>query len=215
MEQNKYIPCGGCGATNPIDRCIGCFHPFESTPLSEPKTETVTWWNLSEYFTEDWQIMHCRYAKDKCKLDTDLFELNGRWLVKKGGTGRLKLSEVEYMTETPSNLPKEGEPEQVESGSKQEPVIKWMTGEYARLYDQLQANPTKKVPCFVDYDILRNGDPCRDICTIRGEYMEFSARGISYGGIAYSEGDKLVKFLEECERLKVQWLDEGKERGKP
>jgi|ERR1044072_4483433 hypothetical protein len=29
METKKYTPCGGCGATDPIDRCIGCFHPFE------------------------------------------------------------------------------------------------------------------------------------------------------------------------------------------
>jgi hypothetical protein len=24
----KYIPCGGCGADNPIDRCINCRHHF-------------------------------------------------------------------------------------------------------------------------------------------------------------------------------------------
>lgn len=29
MSDKQYIPCGGCGATDPIDRCIGCFHPFE------------------------------------------------------------------------------------------------------------------------------------------------------------------------------------------
>lgn len=24
----KYTPCGGCGADNPNDRCINCFHDF-------------------------------------------------------------------------------------------------------------------------------------------------------------------------------------------
>jgi len=24
----KYIPCGGCGADNPNERCINCFHDF-------------------------------------------------------------------------------------------------------------------------------------------------------------------------------------------
>lgn len=35
--ENKYIPCGGCGATDPKNRCIGCFHPFtdETYPGSE------------------------------------------------------------------------------------------------------------------------------------------------------------------------------------
>jgi hypothetical protein len=28
--EKKYTPCGGCGATEPIQRCIGCFHPFEA-----------------------------------------------------------------------------------------------------------------------------------------------------------------------------------------
>lgn len=26
-----YHHCGGCGATDPIQRCIGCLHPFEYT----------------------------------------------------------------------------------------------------------------------------------------------------------------------------------------
>lgn len=28
MESKQYTPCGGCGAETPIDRCIGCMHPF-------------------------------------------------------------------------------------------------------------------------------------------------------------------------------------------
>jgi hypothetical protein len=29
MENKKqYIPCGGCGAQTPLERCIGCRHPF-------------------------------------------------------------------------------------------------------------------------------------------------------------------------------------------
>jgi hypothetical protein len=98
--EKEYIPCGGCGATEPIQRCIGCFHPFESTPKAEPKIETATWLNLADHFTEDWEIMHCRYADDKRKLDTDLFELSDGWLIKKGGIGKLELHEVEYMAES-------------------------------------------------------------------------------------------------------------------
>lgn len=30
MSEPKYIPCGGCGATWPGQRCIGCMHPFEA-----------------------------------------------------------------------------------------------------------------------------------------------------------------------------------------
>lgn len=26
--ESQYLPCGGCGATKPADRCVGCFHSF-------------------------------------------------------------------------------------------------------------------------------------------------------------------------------------------
>lgn len=92
--------------------------------------------------------------------------------------------------------------------------MRWVTGEYDRLYGQLKAQQERKIPCFVDYNFP--GDttqPCRDICAIRGKQMSFSARGISYGG-AYAllkEENERVVFLKECERLHVEWLDEGKE----
>lgn len=95
MQETKYYPCGGCGADNPMDRCIGCFHPF--VPIETH--EVVTWVNLQHQYTEDWETKHCRYAEDKRKLDTDLFEEKDAGLVKKGGTGRLELHEVEYMVE--------------------------------------------------------------------------------------------------------------------
>lgn len=99
MEKNKYTPCGGCGAESPLERCIGCFHPFEpiATKLS------IEWINLADNYTEDWQIMHCRYASDGRKLDTELFEEKNGGLVKVGGTGRLELNEVEYLIESGSN----------------------------------------------------------------------------------------------------------------
>lgn len=28
IEEFKTTPCGGCGETNPRNRCLGCFHPF-------------------------------------------------------------------------------------------------------------------------------------------------------------------------------------------
>lgn len=57
------------------------------------------WVNLASNYTEDWQIMHCRFAIDKYKLDTDLFEEKDGGLVKKGGTGRVGFREVEYLVE--------------------------------------------------------------------------------------------------------------------
>lgn len=26
--ESQYVPCGGCGASKPADRCVGCFHSF-------------------------------------------------------------------------------------------------------------------------------------------------------------------------------------------
>jgi hypothetical protein len=95
MEQSKYTPCGGCGATDPMQRCIGCFHPF--VPI---KTKcNIEWVNLGSHYTEDWAIMHCRYASDGFKLDTDLFEEKDGGLVKKGGAGRVEFNEVQYLVE--------------------------------------------------------------------------------------------------------------------
>lgn len=28
IDEKKYVPCGGCGAKTPKDRCVGCHHPF-------------------------------------------------------------------------------------------------------------------------------------------------------------------------------------------
>lgn len=98
MSEKKYTPCGGCGATEPIQRCLGCAHPFR--PIETPMTGR--WVNLSENYTEDWEIKYCRFADDKCKLDTDLFEEKNGCLIKKGGTGAVRLSEVEYLIEDES-----------------------------------------------------------------------------------------------------------------
>jgi hypothetical protein len=96
----------------------------------------------------------------------------------------------------------------------------WITGEYDRLYDQLKAEPDRKIVCWVDYewrwkeaDGTTTTEICRDICAIRGDQMEFSSRGHGYGGtMAIFKGeDEKTYFLQECERLHVQWLDEGKE----
>lgn len=31
FNRNSFVSCGGCGATHPNERCIGCFHVFEKT----------------------------------------------------------------------------------------------------------------------------------------------------------------------------------------
>ena len=110
MESKTYTPCGGCGAETPKDRCIGCFHPFE--PFF--RKEFIEWLNLAYNYTEDWQIMHCRYASDGRKLDTDLFEEKDNGLVKIGGTGRLEFKEVEYMVSLPAPNESAGESDAVE-----------------------------------------------------------------------------------------------------
>lgn len=28
----KPVPCGGCGALRPADRCVGCLHDFKPSP---------------------------------------------------------------------------------------------------------------------------------------------------------------------------------------
>lgn len=45
MESNKYTPCGGCGATEPDQRCIGCMHPFTE---EEAKEQATGWRPLLE-----------------------------------------------------------------------------------------------------------------------------------------------------------------------
>lgn len=95
----------------------------------------------------------------------------------------------------------------------QAPGAVWVKGEYSRLYDQLKADPEKQVPCFVDYfwDRDKKKPPLRDVCSVRGETLEFIARGICYGGASswLSEEDKKNDFLDDCERMNVQWLDES------
>jgi hypothetical protein len=77
--EKKYTPCGGCGATDPIQRCIGCFHPFES---AEEKKYPIGGYAPGDYwhkscktceneFTGDkraWQCEDCALA-DKAKFD--------------------------------------------------------------------------------------------------------------------------------------------------
>lgn len=96
----------------------------------------------------------------------------------------------------------------------QHPVsAEWVKGNYDRLYDQLKADVNRRIVCFVDYDGFSRRDgsaPCRDVCTVRGDRMEFLARGIGYGGAEswLDETDKRVAFLKDCVRLNVEWLDE-------
>ena len=57
--------------------------------------------NNSIFENEDWEFNHYRYASDKVKLDTYLFEVKDGYLQKKGGTGILPFNEVEVLDETP------------------------------------------------------------------------------------------------------------------
>ena len=48
MEQ-EYAPCGGCGATHPKQRCLGCMHQFEA---ARPKAELININNMSSLETQ-------------------------------------------------------------------------------------------------------------------------------------------------------------------
>jgi hypothetical protein len=97
---------------------------------------------------------------------------------------------------------------------KETKFTSWVTGQYDRLYDQLKADPQRKVICWVDYSWrLKDANPVmfRDICTVWGERLEFVSRGHGYGGADLMIGwdDERKYFLDECNRLHVEWLDES------
>lgn len=52
----------------------------------------------------------------------------------------------------------------------------------------------------------------RDICTIRGETMEFVSRGHGYGSVDHIDGDNKENFIKLCEEMRVEWLDESGEK---
>lgn len=87
----------------------------------------------------------------------------------------------------------------------------WLKGEYSRLYDQLKADPKQRIVGFVDYNRFGNNEVFRDICTIRGETMEFVSRGHGYGSSRFMSGNEKELFISLCESINVEWLDE---RGK-
>jgi hypothetical protein len=103
---------------------------------------------------------------------------------------------------------------------QQQPIKKtgaiWQQGEYDRLYDQLKADPERKIACWVDYTFkgeLDYAPNLRDICSIFGKWLHFSSRGHTYGGagtLLLGENEKEY-FISECGRLNVAWLDESGE----
>lgn len=60
----------------------------------------MKWINASKEFPSDWEYKHWRYSKDRYKLDTDLFNVEHLRLVKKGGSGFVLFSEIEWLDET-------------------------------------------------------------------------------------------------------------------
>lgn len=129
-----------------------------------------------------------------------------------------RMSKVMYHADTVISVADDYFNEQLEEAVKvevgEQPGAAWVKGHYDRLYDQLKSG--KRSVCYVDYRWDTDMEPCRDICTIREGHMEFSARGISYGGVAYIRIDENEKeeFISECERLNVEWLDEGTVAGR-
>ena len=83
----------------------------------------------------------------------------------------------------------------------------WVKGHYDKLYERAQSG--KRTACYVDYDMFRNGDPCRDICTIKPGLLEPTARGISYGGMMDDDRPEIDRFMEMCEGLNLEWMPES------
>jgi hypothetical protein len=63
-----------------------------------------------------------------------------------------------------------------------------------------------EVVCFVDYDPMKDGDPCRDVCsTMRypeeGQPIQISARGVCY---VYARTK--AAFIKQCVKYNLEWL---------
>lgn len=52
MESKVYTPCGGCGATEPDQRCIGCMHPF--TEIKPDELPVTPEWELINRIVSQW-----------------------------------------------------------------------------------------------------------------------------------------------------------------
>ena len=87
----------------------------------------------------------------------------------------------------------------------------WVKGDYDQLYEQLKADPEKRIACYVDYDywISDIRYTCRDICSIDGEMMEFQSRGHGYGSVRFMPGDEKENFIGLCTEMNVEWLYES------
>src|SRR5690242_457407 len=72
----------------------------------------------------------------------------------------------------------------------------WVKGDYDRLYDQLKAEPERKIACWVNYEWRYKNETSeilREICAIMGKVMGFNARGIGYGGAETMIGSEYEK----------------------
>lgn len=88
-------------------------------------------------------------------------------------------------------------------------AAKWVNSEYDRLYDQLKADPEKRIVCWIDYNPFTGKEPYRDICYITGRGMQFGSRGHGYGEVNYIPGDKKTNFVGLCQENHVEWLDDS------
>lgn len=54
ISSKLITPCGGCGAKDESDRCIGCFHQFYPTPEKVMKTDK----EAKELIQSAWSFFH-------------------------------------------------------------------------------------------------------------------------------------------------------------
>lgn len=79
--ESQYLPCGGCGATKPADRCVGCFHSFAQLAadgyISGAEAEAERAEALIECLLKIKNNIYTTHAIDK-KIDETLATYNSK-----------------------------------------------------------------------------------------------------------------------------------------
>lgn len=87
---------------------------------------------------------------------------------------------------------------------ERKPLAPYKTSrDYAALWDLCQRY---EVACFVDYDMFRDGQPLRDVCSTSayaepGEPMQIGARGVCY---VYARNRE--EFVKRCLSVNLEWV---------
>lgn len=67
MQNDKFIPCGGCGAEHPNERCIGCFHDFGELAVAQSRFAELE--QRAQRLAARWRMLTSEL--DKSVVETD------------------------------------------------------------------------------------------------------------------------------------------------